>query len=176
VLGPLTVTAMTPAFNGINNGWEVNPVVEGPQGFDEGAGDFDASLVPALPHAASPGESIVKPTDGYQFCCLSKPWKGAGLAVFLLPELRPVWNNEAFFEYVDRWVSHGTWTQPDPCAPHDGTWANYGVTYGPDGSGGCIPDTDPSDGTGRFPGMHGDSRDDGGYGSQFADDMWAAHR
>jgi hypothetical protein len=49
---------------------------------------------------------------------------------------------------------------------------NYGVTYGPDGSGGCILDTDPSDGTGRFPPLHGASTDEGHYGSRFAEEMW----
>ena len=51
----------------------------------------------------------------------------------------------------------------------------YGVSYGPDGAGGCIADTDASDGTGRFPLAHGANADGGYYGSAFADEMWASY-
>lgn len=68
VVGPLTITAITPAFDGKTHGWQVNPKVGAVQGFDAGAwgsttgpgGSFDARLVPALPYPAKPGESIVK--------------------------------------------------------------------------------------------------------------------
>ena len=150
-----------------------------------------------------------RPGDSYQFCCLSQPWKSTATALRLMPELEVVWSFQPFFDYVDRWVSFGAWTQPDSCAPPrgvcaqsdvDGTpctsaseadvctgpeeahcdltvsWdAGYGVDYGPDGSGGCIADTDPSDGTGRFPQLHGASTDDGYYGSGFASAMWDAY-
>jgi hypothetical protein len=149
-----------------------------------------------------------RPGDSYQFCCTSQPYKANATAAWLVPELRTLWNNEFFFDYVERWVDFGAWTQPDPCAPPDGTcsggdnagaactlasegsvctgtdafcdatvnWdANYGVTYGPDGSGGCIVDTDASDGTGRFPALHGSSADDGYYGSAFANAMFTAY-
>ena len=79
------------------------------------------------------------------------------------------------FDYVKRWVARGTHAQPDPCAPSDGSWDNYGITYGPDGNGGCILDTDTSDGTGRFPELHGTSADGGSYGSAFANTMWDAY-
>jgi len=51
------------------HGWEVNPVFEGKQGFDErggwrsatsGKSEFDINLVPALPYTAKGGESILK--------------------------------------------------------------------------------------------------------------------
>lgn len=42
------------------NGWEVNPLVTGGQGFDSRAGDVNASLIPDLPYTALPGQSIVK--------------------------------------------------------------------------------------------------------------------
>lgn len=52
-------------------------------------------------------------------------------------------------------------------------WAkNLGVSFGPDGQGSCIKDTDPSDGIGRFPQLHGTNAGDGGHFSQFADAMW----
>ena len=60
VIGPVTITNITPEFNGINHGWEVNPGYSGPQGFDIGAIDFDTNLVPSLPYTASGGESILK--------------------------------------------------------------------------------------------------------------------
>ena len=62
VLGPAMVTAISPAFDGTNNGWEVNPVVQGGQGFDGNCngGQFNPSLVPALPYQAQAGQSIVK--------------------------------------------------------------------------------------------------------------------
>lgn len=145
------------------------------------------------------------PGGSYQFCCTAMAWKATATAIYLMPELRSVWNHEEFFEYVDRWVSFGAHSQPDPCAPPDGTcsggdnpgapctlasaptvctgtdafcdatvnWdANYGVTYGPDGSGGCILDTDTTDGTGRFPPLHGASTNEGHYGSSFVEEMW----
>ncbi|MBW2454021.1 MAG: hypothetical protein JRI68_05910 [Deltaproteobacteria bacterium] len=159
------------------------------------------------------------PGGTYDFCCVTQPWKGAVLAVHLMPELGAIWTHPTLFNYIDRWVNLGTWAQPDPCAPLDGVcsggssdgtactsgntialckggdpeadgecdytvnWAtSYGVTYGPDGSGGCILDQDPSDGTGRFPERHG-LNVDGGYrdafyggGGAFRRAMWDAYR
>ncbi len=54
--------------------------------------------------------------------------------------------------------------------------SNYGVTYGPAAGGGCIRDTDPSDGIGRFPTLDQSSVDSGYYGSSFANAMWALYR
>jgi hypothetical protein len=75
-----------------------------------------------------------------------------------------------------------TASAPEICTGEDascdttGSWdTEYGVTYGPDGAGGCIADTDPSDGIGRFPLRHGINADGGHYGSAFADEMWDAH-
>lgn len=149
-----------------------------------------------------------RPADSYQFCCTSMVWKSTAVALRLLPELEPVWNDAEFLEYVDRWVEHGAWTQPDPCAPADGVcaggdhagapcttasaatvctgadagcdltvnWdAHYGVTYGPDGSGWCILDAEPSDGTGRYPDRHGAAANDGHYQSGFANELWDAY-
>lgn len=149
-----------------------------------------------------------EPGGSYQFCCLAMNWKATATAIHLMPELRPLWNHEELLDYVDRWVDFGAWSQPDPCAPPDGTcsggdndgaactfasaptvctgddavcdamasWdANYGVTYGPDGAGGCIADSDDSDGTGRFPHLHGVNADGGHHGSGFAGEMWSAY-
>ncbi|MGZ3742880.1 MAG: hypothetical protein ACXWRE_14395 [Pseudobdellovibrionaceae bacterium] len=110
------------------------------------------------------------PVDPYQDCCLSQPWKGQALAVQLMPALKAVYNFPILLEYVDRWVSVGLWTKPDTCAPYDGNMNHYGVTFGPDGRGGCIQ------GSGRFPALHGIDKDGGGYASAMVNEMWAAYR
>ena len=129
-----------------------------------------------------------QPSGSYQFCCNSEMWKGTALALYLMPALRCAWSNDHFLDYVDRWVEQGAWTQPDTCAPTDGTWANYGITFGEDGNGGCIADTEPTCSAaeiaqgasdpciGRWPGMHGAAADDGYYASDFASAMWTAER
>lgn len=113
------------------------------------------------------------PLDAYQECCLSQPFKGSALALHLMPKLKTVWNDSVFFNYVDRWVETGLWTQPDPCAPAKG---EYGVDYGPDGNGGCIKDQDASDGIGRFSDLHGQYGDAGGYGSHYVNQLWDKYR
>lgn len=61
VLGPVTITRITPDFDGKSNGWEVNPVVKGGHGFQAGEG-FDPALVPKLPYTTQGTVSIVKTT------------------------------------------------------------------------------------------------------------------
>jgi len=117
-----------------------------------------------------------EPGSYYQDCCTSQPWKGSALACHLMPEVKALWTDEHFFEYVDRYVSQGLHTRPDPCAPAESNWSNYGRTFGPDGNGGCIKDTDPSDGIGRFPHLHGENADAGGRSSRFQRAMWNAYR
>lgn len=101
-----------------------------------------------------------EPAGYYQFCCTAKGYKAAALALRLMPSLRCVWTDTRILLYADRWVNHGAWTQPDP--------------YQPRGSGAL--DSNPSDGIGRWPALHGAGRDDGYYGDDFADAMWAAYR
>lgn len=43
----------------------------------------------------------------------SASYSGAALIARLLPGGVSVWNHPAFFEYVDRWRTFGSWTQPD---------------------------------------------------------------
>jgi hypothetical protein len=117
--------------------------------------------------------------DAYQFCCLSQPWKGAALSLRMIPAMQAAWgaNLNNFLTYVDRWVNQGTHFQPDPCAPV-GAPSDYKRTWGPDPSkpGDCIRDTNASDGIGRFPQLHAQSRDDGWYRSDIVDRMWSAYR
>lgn len=107
----------------------------------------------------------------YQFVN-TQPWKSSILAIKLMPELAKAWNDTVTKSYVERWVKQGIWTQPDPCAPADTNWSNYGITFGPDGKGGCIEDSDTSDGIGRFPSLHGKSADEGNYSSKFQKELW----
>ena len=58
--GTVTIDLMTPAFDGSEHGWEVNPDNVSDQGFDHRAHNFDAARVPPLPYTASADQSIVK--------------------------------------------------------------------------------------------------------------------
>lgn len=60
VVGPVVITAMTPAFTGTQNGWEANPNSGTLQGLDNRLEGFQASRVPALPYTATAGKSIIK--------------------------------------------------------------------------------------------------------------------
>ncbi len=115
-----------------------------------------------------------EPGNYYQFCCTSQPWKGSVLAVTLMSEMKQLWTKPDIFNYVERWVNFGTWSQPDPCAPCDGNPDNYGITYGPDPNnpGDCIKDNNPSDGIGRFPKLHNEEPDAGYRYSNFQKAMW----
>jgi len=92
----------------------------------------------------------------YQNCCSGGNIMATAFASHLMPAMR--WglgsNDRKFLEYMYRakdgnkipGFSGGTWMSPDPCAPPDencnptvsGDCNNYGVTWGPDGSGDCI--------------------------------------
>jgi hypothetical protein len=102
---------------------------------------------------------------GYQACCTAMPWKYTALAVRLLG-LERKWNSDAFLQYADRWVNHGAWASPDPCAGYNGSPAGHGSQYGPTTSGRCIQ------GAGRYLDKHGSSKDTGYYGSKFGDQLW----
>jgi hypothetical protein len=120
----------------------------------------------------------VEPGGGYDYCCVNQPMKQIAIALHIIPELMKVWNDDRVIRYADRWVHHGAWTQPDPCAPAEASMANFAITFGPDPNkpGDCIRDTDPSDGIGRFPDLHGTAKDGGHYGSNFANFMWSWYR
>ena len=118
----------------------------------------------------------------YQSCCNSMPWKYTALVLTLLPELRPVWNNDQIIEYADRWVNQGAHTQPDPCAP-------VSQGGGPKGDGTCILDPDLTTGStftnftcqagkecGRFPELEGSNKNSGARSSVFGDFMWKNYR
>lgn len=103
--------------------------------------------------------------SGYQSCCTAMPWKYTVLATRLLG-LEQRWGNDTFTQYVDRWVTFGTWASPDPCSGYNGNPEDYGRTYGPDTYGHC------KEGKGRFVKTHGKNKDSGYYGSRFGDQFW----
>ena len=76
VKGPVTIIQITPEFDGQNNGWEVNPIVDGGHGFQAGGwgGGFDPNLVPPIPYTTKDEiESIVKTTpSGQSIPCIKK--------------------------------------------------------------------------------------------------------
>lgn len=121
----------------------------------------------------------------------------------LLPSLDPVASAPTFAEieasFQQPWLDHKNgWTgrslhpensMPDygaDIAAETGNGAlalmltgdpdNYGLTYGPDGLGGCVADLDPTDGIGRFPDQHGINANGGYHGSAFHGEMWDAYR
>jgi len=113
----------------------------------------------------------------YQFIT-SQSLKGAALTGQLFPSLQACFPEEKWLRlkaYAQRWVDIGLWASPDPVAPyvHDGTYngtnANYGVLYGPDGSGGYIA------GAGRWPAKHGTLKDSGQYKNAFVESMWTQY-
>ncbi|PIN88978.1 hypothetical protein COU60_04865, partial [Candidatus Pacearchaeota archaeon CG10_big_fil_rev_8_21_14_0_10_34_76] len=61
VVGPVTITSITPDFDGSHHGWTVNYKTTKQQPFDSRAGPlYNSSLVPVLPYSAQSGESIIK--------------------------------------------------------------------------------------------------------------------
>jgi len=145
------------------------------------------------------------PGGGYQECCTTQTYKGPALASYLLASFNSTFNAPQLLQYMDRWTTLGVWAQPDSCAPatgfcvggaHNGqqcssatagtfctgksycnyTSSNLGITFGPNGNGGCILDTNPADGIGRFVERHGLLVDGGLYGSAFASNMWDTYR
>jgi len=97
--------------------------------------------------------------------------KGAALICRLMPSLQACFPTNRWAnlnEFAERWVNYGGRMSPDDAAPYDGVAANYGVTFGPDGSGGYIK------GAGRNP-SGGYTPDGGQYRSLFVANMWQVY-
>lgn len=101
----------------------------------------------------------------YQHCCTAKPWKYTALAISLL-NLKNEWKNKYFFDYVERWVTHGAWSSPDPCTLHIKMSSTFSKKLPPSNIQKCEA------GPGRFLDKHGNSKDKGHYSSLFADSLW----
>ncbi|MFP4016644.1 MAG: Ig-like domain-containing protein, partial [Halanaerobiales bacterium] len=131
------------------------------------------SLTAADPHRYIDGQQ--KPGTSYQVCCSTGFWKHMVIIFTLFPEMKDVWYYQPMETYVQRWVLHGVWTLPDPCAPYDGNLENYEKTYGPDtdNPGDCIKGTIGC--IGRYPELHGTNADGAacsGYASALWDDYY----
>ncbi|EFA79270.1 hypothetical protein PPL_07688 [Heterostelium album PN500] len=94
------------------------------------------------------------PGDLYQMCCTSQTWKATVLSQRLMPKVQCAFNSPLLLTYVDRWVSSGAHTLPDPYS------LQRGGVLGPS----------------RFPQFNGKSANDGYYSSSFAYNMWATYR
>ena len=137
------------------------------------------------------------PGTSYQVCCNLGNNLAWGYVLNKWPEFRRVWANEHFYDYIERIALDGVMAQPDPCAPVPGVCENnakcstakpcasgscqldtisspsYGVTWG-DKDGSCVPDTDMSDGIGRFPQRHG-VKVSPGYADKWINELFATH-
>ena len=121
------------------------------------------------------GNNLARKINSYQVI-VGQNVKGAACFLRYFSEMRSFWSDsDDFIDYAERWVNHGLKASPDPCAPMhpndvgkpSSQWLYYGVTYGPDGNGGCI------EGDGRFDdGRDGMNADTGQYGSEQVDEMW----
>jgi hypothetical protein len=124
------------------------------------------------------------PGGWYQNCCTSQAIKGSALVVRLVPGLEGIWNDSATLEYADRWVTQGSYSRPDPCAPRS-------VGGGPDRDhpGQCILDPNLTVGStftnfecqsgrecGRFPSLNFTGADSGLHRSALVDSMWRVYR
>lgn len=70
-----------------------------------GAKQIDRGPYEHLPPAQWPAQKGGNPTmsEGYRRCCTSISWVGQALAMRLM-HLEPLWDHDAFFVYVDRWM------------------------------------------------------------------------
>ncbi len=72
VVGPVTISSISPDFTGTSNGWEANPVPGiGEQGLDSRLTGFSASRVPSLPRQFSADTSIIKGISRTDACASS---------------------------------------------------------------------------------------------------------
>ena len=105
----------------------------------------------------------------YQSCCTFAGWAYEATLIHVL-DLRTEFGHADFFEYVDRYMTLGVITLPDPLAPYagdsDDTLANYGITWGGDIGSEVL-------GAGRWPLRDGDQAGTYGYADVFGDDMYA---
>ena len=83
--GTVAITSITPDAAGGKNGFMVNPSETDSQAFDSGGPGYDASLMPALPYAASAGDSIVKSVSLASGCDKSCLQTAAVLTVLETP-------------------------------------------------------------------------------------------
>jgi hypothetical protein len=118
----------------------------------------------------------------YQWCCTTAHLKGNALIVHLMG-METVWSDDKSLDYVERWVTAGHHTQPDPCAP-------ISQGGGPDPGGpNCVLDPNLTVGStftsfsceggqecGRIVSRHGTDVDGAATNSALVDDAWPEYR
>jgi hypothetical protein len=117
----------------------------------------------------------------YQWCCTTAHLKGNAMIVHLMG-METVWSDDKSLDYVERWVTAGHHTQPDPCAP-------IAQGGGPGTGDECVLDPDLEPGStftsftcqagqqcGRMPSRHGTDVDAAATSSVLVNDAWAEYR
>ena len=115
------------------------------------------------PYGFIDGSGLPGQVGHYQYCCSSLSWQHNVLIFYLLGRQELV---RDLATYSARWGTYGTHALPDPCAPYDGVPSNYGITFGPDGTGSCIR------GAGRFPSLHATRANSGQHFDYFPKQLW----
>jgi len=64
-------------------------------------GPYEQSQPANWPILTPPGEQL---GEAYRRCCTSVSWVGEALAAYLMNG-KSIWNHQAFFDYVDRWMT-----------------------------------------------------------------------
>ena len=136
------------------------------------------------PYGYIDGGSI--PGGRYETCCTLNVTKAYATIVHLIG-MEDVWDDPNSLELVERYVTDGVHTQPDPCAPVSQAGGPH-----PTNAGECVLDPDLTAGStftsfscragrqcGRFPTLHGDQPDGAnsegqrvGFRSPLADAVW----
>jgi len=145
-----------------------------------GGNAFDGAIGPPVDLASSArnaGDPYLyidgpaqEPGTQYMGCCSTALMQGYVLIMRMWPEFAYVAGNTILPEYIDRVIDDvGVWTTGDVCAPPDPRdiatgkpYDYYGVTWGDDGAGNCITNTEAttaghpnSPTTGRHSLLHG---------------------
>jgi hypothetical protein len=127
------------------------------------------------------------PANSYQTCCNTPTLKANSLVVHLVPGMVSTWNDPLTLNYVERYVTQGLWTLPDPCAPLS---QGGGPLPGNESPAQCILDPDLTAGStftnfscqagkecGRFPALHSTHvNDTEGWTSDLVDKAWPVYR
>jgi hypothetical protein len=117
----------------------------------------------------------------YQWCCTTSHLKANALIVHLMG-METVWSDDKSLDYVERWVTAGHHTQPDPCAP-------ISQGGGPGTGDECVLDPNLTVGStftsfsceggqqcGRIVSRHGTDVDDAATRSVLVYDAWDEYR
>lgn len=99
-----------------------------------------------------------RPGERYQ-AINNRPFIGSALVALLLPGGKAVWARDDFFEYADRWMDHGTWTDDRALngTALNRTWID-------------------SDGVAKTGAAYHGRKSTSSHASNYSREVWAAHR